>query len=185
MYPPGRATALENALPLMNALQAYGREVNRRVCPQTGPSRLSLTGVAYEASPLIGQPDRIHFDVVRRLNLLEDLVAERRAVEEMVAAHGGKVTLVRERPQTRVSEEMPVVGAVRRAAMAVDGVEPRFTGAPALTGLGWFVHEKQLPIIMFGYGYLDFHHSHDEHLAIADLIKSAKVYALAIADLIG
>ncbi len=185
MYPPGRPTALENALPLMNELQAYGREVNQRVCPMTGPSRLSLTGVEYEPSPLVGQPDRIHFQVVRRVNLLEDLAAERKAIEEIVAAHGGRVTLVRERPQTRVPETMPVVAAVRKAAVAVDGVEPRFTGAPALTGLGWFVHEKGLPIVMFGYGNLDFHHCHDEHLAIEDLIKSAKVYALAIAELIG
>jgi succinyl-diaminopimelate desuccinylase len=185
MYPPGRATALENALPLMNALRAYGAVVNQRICPLTGPSRLSLTQVEYEPSPLVGQPDRIHFQVVRRVNLLEDLADERRSIEQVVAEHGGSVQLVRERPQTRVPENMPVVAAVRRAAVAVDGVEPRFTGAPALTGLGWFVHEKGLPIVMFGYGHLDYHHSHDEHLAVTDLIKSAKAYALAIADLIG
>ncbi|MFZ5825740.1 MAG: M20 family metallopeptidase [Bacillota bacterium] len=185
MYPPGRPTALECAIPLMNALRDYGQEVSQRVCPLTGPSRLSLTGLEYEPSPLVGQPDRLHFLVVRRLNLLEDLVQERQKIEAIVSAHSAAVSLVRERPQTRVPEAMPVVAAVRRAAVAVDGIEPRFTGAPALTGLGWFVHEKGLPIVMFGYGNLDFHHSHDEHLAIEDLIKSAKVYALAIADLIG
>ena len=192
MYPPGRPTAMDNAVGLLQALQEYGNAVNRRVCPFTGPSRMQLQGVEYQSSALVGTPDQLSFRVYRRLNLQEDLAQEREAIFGLVKAYQAAhpdveiaVEQVEERPHTRVPEDSPMIGALKRAAVTVDGVEPGFTGAPSLTGLGWFVNEKGLPIVMFGYGNLDFHHSVDEHIAVADLVKSTKVYALAIRELIG
>ncbi|MCL5046995.1 MAG: M20 family metallopeptidase [Actinobacteria bacterium] len=192
MYPPGRPTAMDNAAGLLQALKAYAEEVGRRACPLTGPSRMHFQGAEYEPSPLVGTPDQFSFRIYRRMNLQEDLAAERRTIFGLVEAYKAEhpeveidVELVEERPHTRVPEDIPVVDALRKAAVAVDGIEPRFTGAPTLTGLGWFVNEKRLPIVMFGYGNLDFHHSVDEHIAVDDLVKSAKVYALSIQELIG
>ncbi|MCL5039621.1 MAG: M20 family metallopeptidase [Firmicutes bacterium] len=192
MYPPGRPTALDNALGLLQLLNEHAEKVRKRVCPLTGPSRMHFQGVEYAPSPLVGMPDEISFKVYRRINLLEDPDEEREAIFNIIKdlqSKKGQVEIeaeiLEERPQTRVSEDMPVIPALKRAALAVDGVEPQYTGAPSLTGLGWFVNEQKIPIVMFGYGYLDFHHSIDEHIAIEDLVKSTKAYALTIGELIG
>ncbi len=56
---------------------------------------------------------------------------------------------------------------------------------PAPVGISSLLAAHPIPTVLFGYGLVNLHHAIDEHIAIEDLVKTAKVYAVAFMEWLG
>jgi acetylornithine deacetylase/succinyl-diaminopimelate desuccinylase-like protein len=95
------------------------------------------------------------------------------------------ITPIFDWPGAVVQKDCELVHSLRRSATMITGREPTVTGIPSSSDMRWFVNDLNIPMVMFGYGYLMNHHAVNEHIAIEDLVNSAKAYALNIADMLG
>ncbi len=58
-------------------------------------------------------------------------------------------------------------------------------GMPAPVGISSLLAAHPIPTVLFGYGLVNLHHAIDGHIAIEDLVKTAKVYAVAFMEWLG
>ncbi|MHB1653678.1 MAG: M20 family metallopeptidase [Desulfitobacteriaceae bacterium] len=183
----------DHALFLLTELKQLMDKVNAVYDPKTGHAKLwvqTVNTVSKVESARPGTMGVCEVVVSRRVATIEDIdEAEHEllaAVARVEASHGFRIQkeLIRKRRPTLVPENAAIIEYVKQAAWSVDGSEPKVTGIPALTGMGWFVNEGGIPMVLFGYGNLDFHHCVDEYIELDNLVKSAQAYAIAIKNIL-
>jgi len=79
----------------------------------------------------------------------------------------------------------PVVTGLASAVRQVTGEEATIAGMPCPVGISRFLAVHPIPTVLFGYGFVNLHHAFDEHIAEADVAKTAKVYAVALMEWLG
>jgi succinyl-diaminopimelate desuccinylase len=180
--------AAEAAGALIIALKERAEQVNRLEHPLTGKARMYINAV--QAGPKY--PDVCEVTVTRTLHPGEDPQQGKADVVEVVErfralSPGIKadITPIFDWPGAVVQKDSELVHSLRRSATMITGREPTVTGIPSSSDMRWFVNDLNIPMVMFGYGYLMNHHAVNEHIAIEDLVNSAKAYALNIADMLG
>ncbi|WLD94401.1 M20 family metallopeptidase [Alkalihalobacillus sp. AL-G] len=188
------STPGDYSMKLLSKINQLADKVNQHYDERTGHAKIWVNSINTISKVEAARPGAMgvcELVVTRRTSPSEDLDhAEQdllNLVEELEYENDILVEkeLIRKRPATLVPIDSQIVKEVKRAAEIVDGSEPKVTGVPALTGMGWFVNEGQIPMVMFGYGNLDFHHCFDEHIEISDLIKSTQAYAILIKNIVG
>ncbi|MBW2305293.1 MAG: ArgE/DapE family deacylase [Deltaproteobacteria bacterium] len=180
--------AAEAAGALITALKERAEQVNRLEHPLTGRARMYVNAV--QAGPKY--PDVCDITVTRTLHPGEDPPQGKADVEEVVESFRARepriqteITPVFDWPGAIVPRDAELIDSLRKAASKVTGREPTVTGIPSSSDMRWFVNDLNIPMVMFGYGYLMNHHAVNEHIAVEDLVNSAKAYALNITDMLG
>lgn len=187
-------TPSDHAMILLSKFHQLAKKVSQHFDERTGSAKLWINAIQTTTE---GEYDRpggegaCEVTVSRRVTPSEDLdQAEQDILDVVVETEKEEdieieKKLIRKRPSTLVPLDSRIIEEVIKAAEIVDGRKPKPTGVPALTGNGWFVNEAQIPTVMFGYGYNDYHHAIDEHIAISDLIKNTQAYAIIIKNILG
>lgn len=79
----------------------------------------------------------------------------------------------------------PAFQALRAAHAAQVGVDPPSTGAPYGSDLRLFVHEAEMPAVLYGPGDIRQAHAADESVAVEEIVQAARVLTLAVASYLG
>lgn len=90
-----------------------------------------------------------------------------------------RLEFIEERPWTETPRDQPIVKAVERAVRAVTGREPVYNGVPGATDGTFLWAWKNIPIVTIGAGERMVPHQKDEWVSIAQLVETAKIYALS------
>ena len=77
-----------------------------------------------------------------------------------------------------------LVKSIQRVAERVVGFKPRPAGGSHSSDHGWFVSKHHKPVASYGVGGVGSHMA-DEHVGVEDVIKTTKLYALLMLDLLG
>lgn len=180
--------AAEAAGDLVVALKERAETVNRLQHPLTGKARMYVNAI--QAGPKY--PDMCEITVTRTIHPGENPQQGKKDVQEVLESFSARaphirtqVTLLYDWPGAMVPADSEIVQSLRRAATKITGREPTVTGIPSTSDMRWFVNDLNIPMVMFGYGFLMNHHAVNEHIAIDDLVNSAKAYALNIMDMLG
>jgi acetylornithine deacetylase/succinyl-diaminopimelate desuccinylase-like protein len=80
-----------------------------------------------------------------------------------------------------VATDHPLVGALRRAGERVTGSPPAEIGLPLVGDASLYVAAAGVPAVYYGPEYRTAH-SDDERVAVAALLRAARIYALTILD---
>ena len=186
-------TPSDHAAILINKLHYLSKDVSQRFDENTGNAKLWINSIHTSAEGEYDRPDEEGLCVItvsRRVNPSENIDKAEQDIllkvkeTEQETNIDIKQELVRKRSAAFVPKNSRIIQEIVKAAKVVDGKKPKTTGVAALTGNGWFVNEAQIPTVMFGYGYNDYHHAIDEHIAITDLIKNTQVYAIIINNIL-
>ena len=79
----------------------------------------------------------------------------------------------------------PAFEALRQAHAREFGVDPQPQGAPYGSDMRLFVHEAEMPAILYGPGDIRQAHSTDEWVAVDEVARAARVITLAAAGYLG
>lgn len=89
-------------------------------------------------------------------------------------------------PAAEIEAHHPLVVACMQATEAVLGTRPKLTGFAATTDARFFHHQLGIPTISaFGPGLISLAHAPDEYVEVEDVVKAAKIFALAAIGYIG
>lgn len=173
-------------------LQAYCDDVKERDEPLVGRPDAFVTtfeseGWSGRASPEVSvnvhryfapseDPDEVYTEFRDRVATL---------AREAGIADSVSVELEQDMAAVEVPEDHPLVTATSRAAEAVRGRPPAIAGVPAQTGIAWLVEELEIPMVLFGFGNVNFHHANPEWIDPADVVDTTKAYALTYMNLLG
>jgi succinyl-diaminopimelate desuccinylase len=183
----------DHTMALLSKINLLAEKTNQYFDERTGHAKIWINSIDTISKVETARPGAMgvcEVTVSRRVTPSENLDQAEAdllsVIEEVEIEKGIKIVkeLIRKRPPTLVPEDSKIIQEIKKAAEIVDGSIPKVTGVPALTGMGWFVNEGKIPMVMFGYGNLDFHHCFDEHIAISDLVKSTQAYAIAIKNIL-
>lgn len=183
----------DHAMYLLSEINKLADKVNQYYDEKTGHSKLwinSINTISKVESARPGTLGVTEIVVSRRLGPSENIDQVEQVLLEVIQKiekkHNFTIEkeLIRKRPPTFLPEDSKIIEEMKKVAFAIDGSKPMVTGVPALTGMGWFVNEGGIPMVMFGYGNLDFHHCVDEHIAISDIVKNTQAYAIAIKNIL-
>lgn len=138
-------------------------------------------------------PDRCTVAFDRRLVTGERLEDARSELHELLDRYAGRVPGLRYEYSERyaaeptwVSDETPLVQTFAQAVESVCGHAPGRVSSPGSDDQRFVVHNAGIEqCIVYGPGEITQAHIIDESLAIADLLASMKVMALATASLLG
>jgi acetylornithine deacetylase/succinyl-diaminopimelate desuccinylase-like protein len=78
--------------------------------------------------------------------------------------------------------EAPVLAALSAAHAAVCAAAPTVRGVPYGSDLRLFTNHADMPAVLYGPGDVALAHAVDEHISSAEVMRSAKVLALTVAD---
>lgn len=192
LTPDETESAGERLSRILADLQAYCDDVRSRDVPLVGRPDAYLTtfesdGWAGRASPKVAA--HLH----RYYAPSEDPDAVYREFEDWVAAVAEdagigphvSVSLEQDMAAVEVPDDHPLVRSTSRAARHVRGQEPTVTGVPAQTGITWVVEALGIPMVLFGFGNVNFHHAEPEWIAPEDVVDTTQAYALTYLDLLG
>lgn len=195
MTPRRARGAVEAALALIDRMQPLIERVNAYADPVEGSGqpamRISSIDCGRRAS---AHHQALTCTVVvnRKIHQSVDPRAALAEMEAVIAAHNdafpenrATLELIRNLPPAVTPADHPVVTGLARAVRSVTGQEPTVAGMPCPVGISGFLAQRPLPTVLFGYGLVNLHHAHDEHLAVDDLVKTAKVYAAALMEWLG
>ncbi len=137
-------------------------------------------------------PDSCRMVIDRRFLIeesLEAVKAEMQAVVDRVAAgrqgFRAEIRDMHEVLPTMTAEDAPVVRAVNRAIAGILGREAEFVVSPGTYDQKHIDRIGRMKnCIAYGPGILDLAHQPDEWVGIGDMVDSARVMALALADLL-
>lgn len=87
-------------------------------------------------------------------------------------------------PPYDVPQDSPICKAAAAAYEAVLGEPAKYYGFTAVDD-ATFLNQAGIPTITMGPGSIEIAHTANEHIAIADLLNAAKIYALTIAEWCG
>lgn len=155
-------------------LYPQGPTVNLGVTLAGGVSFGVLPGYAEFGTDIRLPPGLEADDVVRQVTrFLDALQAEDPDLEL-------ELEVYRSMGPAEIAPEHPLVSATRAAAGEVLGDEPRVTGFPGGTDAPHLIEGAGVPTLpAFGPGLLSLAHGPDERVDTSDIIKAAKIYALA------
>lgn len=195
MTPRRALGAVEAALALLERLTPLRDRVNAYRDPVEGTGQPAMRISSLDCGPRAAFHHQARScEVVVNRRICQS-VAPEVALEEMqavVTAHNqahpenpASLTLERNLPPAITPADHPVVTGMCRAIRSVTGGTPTVAGMPAPVGISSFLATHPIPTVLFGYGLVNLHHAIDEHIAIEDLIKTAKVYAVAFMEWLG
>lgn len=115
---------------------------------------------------------------VGHAHLLERLRAEVEAVASP-AGLGASVAVLDDRPPVVTPATDPVVTALMEAHEQVNGVRPALGGVPGTTDATVITRDTGLPSVVYGPGGKWVAHQADEWVAVEEVGRYARVYALA------
>jgi len=178
--------------PLMAALDALDARLSG--APAThlaGPDRVNL-GIVHAGDYPNRLPVRVQLTGTRRWGPTQTAAGVKEELEtlarEAAAATGldlrTAVELEGIREPFEIATDHPLVGAVRRAGERVTGAAPDEIGLPLVGDASLYVNAAAVPAIYYGPEYRTAH-SDDERVAVADLARAARIYALTILDYAG
>jgi len=195
MTPRRALGAVEAALALVTRLMPLMERVNAYRDPVEGTGQLPMRISGIDCGPRVAlhhQARSCDLVVNRRIAQSikpETALAEIAAVvEEHNRAHPenpARLSVERTLPPAITPPDHPVVAGLCRAIREVTGEAPTVCGMPATVGISSFLATHPIPTVLFGYGLVNLHHAIDEHIAVSDLIKTAKVYAVAFMEWLG
>lgn len=182
--------AIEKAGLAISALGDLARTVNKREHPLTGVARMSMNMIRGGSKDNM-LPDKCEIDIDRRYTPAEDSPTVLQEIREVIdllqkreSGFVGRVEIVTDDPPSEIPSDSRIVQATKDVAEEVTGRVPLVTGTSATSDSRWFVRNLGIPMAMFGLGDLFQAHRPDEHIAVQDLIDTAKVYALIILELL-
>jgi succinyl-diaminopimelate desuccinylase len=195
MTPRRGLGAVEAMLALLERLRPLMERVNAAADPVEGTGQPAMRVSAIEPGPRAAahhQSRSCEMIINRRISPGVDSKTALAEIQTVAAAHTrdhpenpATVTLERNLPAAVTPEDHPVVTGVCRAIRSVFGEAPTIAGMPAPVGISGFLAAHPIPTVLFGYGLVNLHHAIDEHIAIEDLVKTAKVYAVALMEWLG
>lgn len=83
-----------------------------------------------------------------------------------------------------ISENEPVVKALKKAHVKLMEKEPDVKGILGFTDAHFLVNQGGVPTAMFGPGSIDQAHSENEYVEVKQLIKTSRIYAQTIVELL-
>lgn len=195
MTPRPGLGAAEAALALLHRLGPLRDRVNAYRDPVEGTGQPAMRVSGIECGPRLAlhhHARSCEVIVNRRICQSVDPKAALAELRAVVAAHNqahpenpASLTLERDLPPAITPADHPVVTGVSRAIRSVTGEIATVAGMPAPVGISSFLEAHPIPTVLFGYGIVNLHHAIDEHIAIDDVIKTAKVYAVAFMEWLG
>ncbi|MEO8682806.1 MAG: ArgE/DapE family deacylase [Vicinamibacterales bacterium] len=186
--------AFEDAIRVVNGLQALARRVGRRrtqfkVTPEAARRSLMLIGGRVEAGSNFNVvPGRCVFTVDRRMNPDEDFEAERRtlfAVFDAARKDGVKldVEVFQEGRPSGSSETTPLARALSTHVRDVTGKAPKFEMCPGLLEIRFYA-EQGMPAYAYGPGLLSISHGPKEFVHTDRIVDCAAIYARVAATVL-
>lgn len=181
--------AIDGMHALLDGLRPLRERLSRRGHPLTGPATLTPGTIrGGEVSNMV--PAECTLELDRRLLPGETAEAALGEIEEVVgavrAANPGLGYTVRsglvEAPM-EISEESPIVLALRRAGREVEGRDPGTQGWTATCDAGLLSSESGIATVVYGPGSLSQAHRPDESVALGELTTAARIYARVISEL--
>lgn len=187
--------AVEATLALLERLAPLQDRVNAYRDPVEGTGQPIMRVSSIDCGPRSAfhhQARSCEVVVNRRICQSVDPQTALEEIGAVVAAHNQAhpenpvhLALERDLPPATTPADHPVVTGMCRAIRSVTGETPTVAGMPAPVGISSLLAVHPIPTVLFGYGLLNLHHAIDERIAIGDLIKTAKVYAVALMEWLG
>jgi succinyl-diaminopimelate desuccinylase len=169
--------ALERAMPLLNRLFDYAREVDR-----SRDSVLLVGGRVDAGTNFNVVPSRCVVTIDRRTNPDEDFDAEKRHLLDEIdrARRDGadiEVRTIQEGRSSSTSPDAPVARALAESIQHVTGEPASFEMCPGLLEIRFYA-ERGVPALAYGPGILAVSHGPQEFVKMSRMVECAKVYAL-------
>jgi succinyl-diaminopimelate desuccinylase len=186
---------VEAALLFLKRIEPLIGRVNAYVCPIEGAGQPAMKVSGIDCAPRKAfHHQALWTDVAinRRIPASLDAAEALAEMQALVDAHNAEypenqaeLFLERETKVAVTPAEHPLVTGLQRAVQQVTGHEANVAGCPAPVGISSLLGRHQIPTVLFGYGLLNLHHAIDEQIAVDDLVKTAKVYAVALMEWLG
>jgi succinyl-diaminopimelate desuccinylase len=169
--------ALERAMPLLDRLFAYARELDG-----SRQSILLVGGRVDAGTNFNAVPDRCRFTVDRRTNPDEDFDLEKqRLLEEIARAYGSGTNMhietIQEGRSSLTSLDTPLARTLAASIREVTGEPAPFEACPGLLEIRFYA-ERGVPALAYGPGILAVSHGPQEFVKVSRMVECAKVYAL-------
>jgi len=189
LTPPGTPHPILAAVRLVNLMQARHNELAQVKIPYVGPESFFIGilqgGDFYNrwtnACKVMGT--RRYGPENSYANVLEELRSMAFQVEQATGARVA-LSLIPVRDGFRVAEDEPLVVALRHAYTEVTGRDLPLVGSRMVGDAAIFIKEGKVPALYHGPGGTGAH-ADLESVAVADLVRSAKVYVLTALDYVG
>lgn len=187
--------AVEAALAFIDSVRPYMDRINSFVDPVegTGQPAMRISGIdCADRAAFHHQARSCTITLNRRIHATvepEKALAEMRSFverhNEAFPSNQASLKLVRNVKPAVTPEEHPVVTGLESAVEKTLGKEASVVGLPSPVGISTLLDDFSIPTVLFGYGYVNLHHAIDEHIEIEALIKTAKVYGVALMEWLG
>jgi succinyl-diaminopimelate desuccinylase len=169
--------ALERAMPLLDRLFAYARELDA-----SRQSILLVGGRVDAGTNFNAVPDRCRFTVDRRTNPDEDFdVEKQRLLEEIARACGSgtnvHIETIQEGRSSLTPPDTPLAQTLAESIREVTGESAPFEACPGLLEIRFYA-ERGVPALAYGPGILAVSHGPQEFVKVDRMVECAKVYAL-------
>lgn len=189
LTPPGTPHPILAAVRLVNLMQARHAELAKVQIPYVGAESFFvgiLQGGDFfnrwtNACRLVGT--RRYGPENSYANVKQELLTMASQVEKETGARV-ELNLIPVRDGFCVAEDEPLVIALRRAYLQVTGCELPLVGSRMVGDAAIFTKEGKVPALYHGPGGQGAH-ADLESVAIADLVRAAKVYVLTALDYVG
>jgi len=180
--------AIDGARIVMDGLESLNQRMAERTHPLLTPGSVTVTEIEGGIAPNV-VPDRVQLTLDCRL--LPGTGVDIETLDEWIQAvatdlpqtYDVAVDRFSYSPPMEISREEDVVSAVKTGVEAV-GRPVSYDGFNATTDARHFVHELDIPVVLFGPGSIERNaHTVDEFIKIADLDDTVGVYRHAIEKL--
>lgn len=187
--------AVEAGLLFLERLKPLIERVNATVDPVEGsgqpPMRISGIDCAPRAA-FHHQARWCEIVINRRIppsitldQALQDMQAVIDDHNEAFPENQATLSVSRNLPPAVTAEDHPLVTGLTEAIEDVMGTQPTIVGMPSPVGISTLLANKPIPTVLFGYGLVNMHHAIDEHIECEAVVKTAKVYAIALMKWLG
>jgi succinyl-diaminopimelate desuccinylase len=187
--PEAGLNAVQRAVPFLKALEKAGRGLGSD--PLLGRATITVTGISSEPdSDVAVVPSSCTIRVDRRylpLESAESCLTELRTLVANVSRSesiDATVELLDDYPLMAIDRSHALVQAGTDAVAAITGREAR-VGAWRFGVNATFMSAAGIPCIGMGPGNEDWAHTSDEHVPVAQLVDSSRIYAELLARLAG
>lgn len=189
LTPPGTPHPILAAVRLVNLMQARHNELSKVKIPYVGAESF-FVGILQGGDFFNRWTNACRLVGTRRYgpeNSYDNVLAELKAMASQVEQETGAqvaLNLVPVRDGFRVAEDEPLVIALRQAYLQVTGRDLPLVGSRMVGDAAIFIKEGNVPALYHGPGGQGAH-ADLESVAIADLVRAAKVYVLTALDYAG
>jgi succinyl-diaminopimelate desuccinylase len=175
--------AVERALPLLNRLFDFKREIEAR------SGSIVLVGGRVDAGSNFNVvPAECRFTIDRRTNPDEDLEVEKQRLFELLDRARGEgidleVRTIQEGRSSSTASDSALGRALSASVADVTGAPPAFEICPGLLEVRFYA-ERRVPAFAYGPGILAVSHGPKEFVKLDRMVDCAKVYALTAARML-